>query len=52
MGPPIIFLTGHGDVPTTVKAMEGGATEFLLKLFDEDNLVRSIAFDRGESRRR
>jgi len=26
-GPPIIFLTGHGDIPTTVKAMKGGATE-------------------------
>ena len=35
-GPPIIFLTGHGDIPTTVKAMKGEATEFLLKPFDED----------------
>ena len=41
-GPPIIFLTGHGDIPTTVKAMKGGATEFLLKPFDEDDLVRAI----------
>src|SRR5258708_22957696 len=40
-GPPIIFLTGHGDIPTTVKAMKGGATEFLLKPFDEDDLVRA-----------
>src|SRR5258708_40094433 len=51
-GPPIIFLTGHGDIPTTVKAMKGGATEFLLKPFDEDDLVRAIdaaiAFDRRE----
>ena len=48
-GPPIIFLTGHGDIPTTVKAMKGGAAEFLLKPFDEDDLVRAIdaaiAFD-------
>jgi FixJ family two-component response regulator len=36
------FLTGHGDIPTAVKAMKGGATEFLLKPFDEDDLVRAI----------
>jgi FixJ family two-component response regulator len=41
-GPPINFLTGHGDIPTTVKAMKGGATEFLLKPFEEDDLVRVI----------
>jgi FixJ family two-component response regulator len=55
-GPPITFLTGDGDIPTTVKPMKGGATEFLLKPFDEDDLVRAIdaaiAFDRRESRRR
>jgi DNA-binding NarL/FixJ family response regulator len=49
------FLTGHGDIPTTVKAMKGGATEFLLKPFDEDDLVRAIdaaiAFDRRERER-
>jgi DNA-binding response OmpR family regulator len=50
-GPPINFLTGHGDIPTTVKSMKGGATEFLLKPFEEDDLVRvidaAIAFDRS-----
>ena len=55
MGPPIIFPIGHGDIPTTVKAMKGGATEFLLKPFDEDDLVRAIdgaiAFDRREPSR-
>jgi FixJ family two-component response regulator len=52
---PIIFLTGHGDIPTTVKAMKGGTTEFLLKPFDEDDLVRAIdaaiAFDRREQKK-
>ena len=41
-GPPIIFLTGHGDIPSTVKAMKAGATEFLLKPFEEDELFRAI----------
>lgn len=40
--PPIIFLTGHGDIPSTVKAMKAGATEFLSKPFEEDDLVRAI----------
>jgi FixJ family two-component response regulator len=40
--PPIVFLTGHGDVPSTVKAMKAGAAEFLLKPFDEDELLRAV----------
>src|SRR3712207_9438688 len=36
---PIIFITGYGDVPMTVKAMKAGATEFLTKPFSDD--VRS-----------
>jgi FixJ family two-component response regulator len=39
---PIIFLTGYGDIPSTVKAMKAGASEFLTKPFDEADLVRSI----------
>jgi RNA polymerase sigma factor (sigma-70 family) len=39
---PIIFITGHGDVPMTVKAMKAGAIEFLTKPFDEDELLSAI----------
>src|ERR1700751_4863279 len=35
---PIIFITGHGDVPMTVQAMKGGAVEFLTKPFSDDVL--------------
>jgi FixJ family two-component response regulator len=40
---PIIFITGHGDVPTTVRAMKAGAVEFLTKPFGEDVLLDAIA---------
>jgi len=40
---PIIFITGHGDVPTSVKAMKAGAVEFLTKPFGEDVLREAIA---------
>jgi FixJ family two-component response regulator len=39
---PIIFITGYGDVPTTVKAMKAGAVEFLMKPFDEELLRQAI----------
>jgi FixJ family two-component response regulator len=39
---PIIFLTGHGDIPTTVKAMRSGAVEFLTKPFDDEHLLDAI----------
>jgi FixJ family two-component response regulator len=39
---PIIFITGRGDVPTTVRAMKAGATEFLTKPFQPDALVRAV----------
>jgi FixJ family two-component response regulator len=39
---PIIFITGYGDVPTTVQAMKGGAVEFLMKPFDDDALLGAI----------
>ncbi len=39
---PIIFITGHGDVPMTVQAMKAGAVEFLTKPFSDDVLLRAI----------
>lgn len=48
---PIIFITGHGDVPMTVQAMKAGAVEFLTKPFREDVLLNAIrlALKRSES---
>jgi FixJ family two-component response regulator len=40
--PPIVFVTGHGDVPSSVRAMKAGAIEFLLKPFDNQELLRSV----------
>ena len=39
---PIIFLTGHGDVPTTVQAMKGGAEDFLTKTRPRQHLLAAI----------
>jgi FixJ family two-component response regulator len=39
---PIIFITGHGDVPMTVQAMKAGAVEFLTKPFGDDVLLEAI----------
>jgi FixJ family two-component response regulator len=39
---PIIFITGYGDVPMTVRAMKAGAVEFLTKPFDDDVLLTAI----------
>jgi FixJ family two-component response regulator len=39
---PIIFITGYGDVPTTVQAMKAGAVEFLTKPFDDGSLLSAI----------
>ena len=39
---PIIFITGHGDIPTTVRAMKAGAVEFLTKPFADDELRDAI----------
>jgi FixJ family two-component response regulator len=45
---PIIFITGHGDIPMTVKAIKSGAVEFLTKPFVDEDLLSAIrqAFDR------
>jgi FixJ family two-component response regulator len=62
---PIIFITGHGDIPMTVKAMKSGAVEFLTKPFrdqdlldaihqalDRDRVLRQQEKERGEFRKR
>jgi FixJ family two-component response regulator len=51
---PIIFVTGHGDIPMTVKAMKSGAVEFLTKPFDDHDLLNAIqqALDRDRATRR
>ena len=48
---PIIFITGYGDVPMTVKAMKAGAVEFLMKPFSDDVLLNAIrnALDRSQA---
>jgi len=50
---PIIFITGHGDIPMTVKAMKSGAVEFLTKPFLDQSLLDAIhdALDRDRATR-
>lgn len=50
---PIIFLTGHGDIPMSVRAMKAGAIEFLTKPFREQDLLDAIrhAIDRDRAAR-
>jgi FixJ family two-component response regulator len=50
---PIIFITGHGDIPMSVKAMKSGAVEFLTKPFRDQDLLDAIhqALDRDRAMR-
>ena len=49
---PIIFMTGHGDIPMTVRAMKAGAVEFLTKPFREQDMLDAVklALERDQSR--
>jgi FixJ family two-component response regulator len=47
---PIIFITGHGDIPMTVKAMKAGAVEFLTKPFRDQDLLDAIQIALERSR--
>ena len=51
---PIIFVTGHGDIPTCVRALKAGAVSFLSKPFDEHELLTAVAeaLERSASQRR
>ena len=51
---PIVFITGHGDIPMTVRAMKAGAVEFLTKPFRDQDLLDAvrIALERDSARRR
>jgi FixJ family two-component response regulator len=55
-GPPVVFMTGYGDIPMTVRAMKGGAVDFLTKPFREQDLLdavqRALAGDRERRSRR
>lgn len=54
--PPIVFISGHGDVPTSVRAMKAGAVEFLSKPFGDEELLRAVhaalELDRAARQRR
>ncbi|MDB6090155.1 MAG: DNA-binding response regulator [Gammaproteobacteria bacterium] len=51
---PVIFITGHGDIPMSVRAMKAGAVEFLTKPFHDQDLLDAIhtALERDRERRR
>jgi FixJ family two-component response regulator len=51
---PIIFITGHGDIAMTVKAMKAGAVEFLTKPFRDQDLLDAVKFglEKDEARRK
>ena len=50
---PIIFMTGHGDIPMTVRAMKGGAVDFLTKPFRDQDMLDAVlmAIERDKKRR-
>src|SRR5881275_1692353 len=49
---PIIFITGHGDIPMSVQAMKGGAIEFLTKPFRDQDLLEAIQLGHSRDRAR
>ena len=49
---PIIFMTGHGDIPMTVRAMKGGAVDFLTKPFRDQDMLDAVAIAIARDRKR
>jgi FixJ family two-component response regulator len=49
---PMLFITGHGDIPMSVKAMKGGAVDFLAKPFRDQDLLDAIAIALAQDSRR
>jgi FixJ family two-component response regulator len=49
--PPIVFITGHGDIPMSVRAMKAGAIDFLSKPFSEEALLKAVEQAIEKSRR-
>jgi len=49
---PIVFITGHGDIPMTVRAMKGGAVDFLTKPFRDQDLLDAVVAAIGRDRER
>jgi FixJ family two-component response regulator len=50
--PPIIFITGHGNIPSSVQAMKAGALDFLTKPFDDEELLRLVRAGLEQDRKR
>jgi FixJ family two-component response regulator len=48
--PPIVFITGHGDIPSSVRAIQGGAIDFLTKPVGEEELVAAVRAAIGRDR--
>jgi FixJ family two-component response regulator len=49
--PPIVFITGHGDIPSSVSAIKQGAVDFLTKPFSDDELMKAICVAIDQDRR-
>jgi FixJ family two-component response regulator len=52
--PPIVFITGHGDIPSSVRAMKAGAIDFLSKPWSDEELLQAVrqALERDRLQRR
>src|SRR5262249_30351376 len=49
--PPIVFITGHGDIPSSVRAIKDGAVDFLTKPFSDEHLMRAVRAGLAQDRK-